>query len=336
MAETGFTTATEAARLDRFLSQQLPAWSRTRLQALIRAGAVAINGQPCSRPSAALEAGDRVAVALEQLPAATPSSIEPEAIALDIIYEDEDLAALNKPAGLLVHPGAGQRSGTLANALLHRYGTLSAVGGEARPGIVHRLDRSTSGVMVVARNDFAHRGLAQQFQARQVEKIYWALVQGVVQPDAGEIQLGIGRDLAHRKRMTTRRPEIHSRAAHTSFRVLERLRPPAGVPAAQRAACSYSWLQLRIHTGRTHQIRVHLAALGHPVVGNRLYGAAGVLAGPGELAGHRLDRVMLHAGELGLRHPRSGEPLQFTAALAPEIAALLQQARACAAARAEI
>jgi len=319
-----------APRLDRFLAQQLPAWSRTQLQGLIRGGGIEVNGAACRRASHALAAGDRVRVAQAELPALGPAKLAAEPMALDVLYEDEDMAALDKPAGLLVHPGAGQTSGTLANALLHRYGALSSLGGELRPGIVHRLDRSTSGVMVVARNDAAHRKLVKQFQARQVEKRYLALAHGLLAAEEGEITLAIGRDLQHRKRMTTRRPEAHSRAAHSSYRVLERLPAPPGTPAAQRAACSYSWLAVRIHTGRTHQIRVHLAALGHPVVGDRLYGAAGTLAGPGLLAGVQPPRIMLHAAELALAHPRTGEALRFSAPLPEPMAELLRRVRAAA------
>ena len=322
--------AEDTPRLDRFLAQQLPAWSRTQLQVLIRSGAIAVNGAACTRASHALSVGDTVRLVPAELPSLEPAKLAAEPIALEILYEDEDMAVLNKPAGLLVHPGAGQTTGTLANALLHRYGALSTLGGEARPGIVHRLDRSTSGVMVVARNDFAHRKLVRMFQARQVEKRYLALAHGLFAAGEGEITLPIGRDLQHRKRMTTRRPEAHSRAAHSSYRVLEQLRPPAGTPPAQRAACSYAWIEVRIHTGRTHQIRVHLAALGHPLVGDRLYGATRALAGPGTPAGVEPERVMLHAAELALAHPRTGAPLRFSAPLPQALEGLLAKLRQAA------
>ncbi|HUX67235.1 MAG TPA: RluA family pseudouridine synthase [Terriglobales bacterium] len=322
-----FTCQAAAPRLDRYLQACLPEMSRTRLQGLIQAGAVRVNGAPRLRPSTAVGAGDRVEVALAPPPSST---LVPEDIPLEVLYEDDDLVVVNKPAGLVVHPGAGSRSGTLVHALLHRYGQLSEAGGAARPGIVHRLDKGTSGVMVVARNDFAHARLAQQFQARQVEKYYLALVQGAMAAPTGEVAQAIRRDPHHRLRMTTRagRGERAGREALTRYQVLETFRPPAATAARQRAASSYSWLRLRIHTGRTHQIRVHMAGLGHPVVGDRLYGAAGALAGPGELAGLRPPRVMLHAAELAFVHPRSGAALRFRAPLPAEMQALLEALRA--------
>ncbi|HVA62977.1 MAG TPA: RluA family pseudouridine synthase [Terriglobales bacterium] len=325
-AKTAFTCQQAAPRLDRFLHACLPDMSRTRLQGLIQAGGVRVNGAPSLRPSTAVAAGDRVELTLAPPP---PSTLTPEDIPLDVLYEDDDLVVVNKPAGLVVHPAAGTRSGTLVHALLHRYGTLSETGGAARPGIVHRLDKGTSGVMVVARNDFAHQRLAQQFQARQVEKYYLALVQGTMAAPTGEAAQAIRRDRRHRLRMTTRGGgEDVGREALTRYQVLEAFRPPAGTPAGLRAACSYSWLRVRIHTGRTHQIRVHMAALGHPVVGDRLYGAAAALAGPGALAGLRPERVMLHATELAFTHPRTGAALRFTAPPPPEMQTLLAELRA--------
>lgn len=323
MARTrSFTCAAPEPRLDRFLHAHLPEYSRTRLQALIQAGAVRLNGAAQLRPSAGLEAGDRVEVTLLPAP---PSRLEPADIPLDVLYEDEDLAVINKPAGLVVHPGAGQREGTLAQALLHRYGRLPEAGGAHRPGIVHRLDRGTSGVIVVARNDLAHQHLAAQFQARTVEKSYVALVQGAV-VGAGEMHQAIRRDRRHRIRMTTRGSQA-GREAHTDYQSVEIFRPPAATPAKLRSACTFTWLRIRIHTGRTHQVRVHMAALGHPVVGDRLYGAAAALAGPGGLEGERPQRAMLHAAELAFQHPRSGERLRFTAPLPEDMAALLERLR---------
>ncbi|HEY7836985.1 MAG TPA: RluA family pseudouridine synthase [Terriglobales bacterium] len=302
-------------RLDRFLNEQLPELSRTKLQALIRAGAVLVDGVAAARPSLRLASGARIE--LVELAAAPPSGSapQPEAIPLDILYEDDDLAAINKPAGLVVHAGAGHRSGTLVNALLHRYGTLSSGGGGAaeRPGIVHRLDQYTSGVMLVARNDAAHQKLSEQFQQRSLRKIYRALVQGTMAESVGEIELPIHRDLHHRLRMTTRRRD--GRAARTGYRVLETL---------GSGGSRYSWLEIELHTGRTHQIRVHLGAVGHPVVGDRLYGAAAALAGPGALAGFRAPRPMLHAASIAFTHPRTGAPLQFSAPLPSDITSLLE------------
>ncbi|MGH9481387.1 MAG: RluA family pseudouridine synthase [Terriglobales bacterium] len=326
MAEIArFTSTAALPRLDRFLSDCLPEFSRTRVQALIRAGSVRVNGAHAIRSSAALAAGDQVEV---ELAPAAPSGLEPEAIPLEVLYEDDDLAVVNKAAGLLVHPGAGQSGGTLVHALLHRYRDLSSLGGEARPGIVHRLDRFTSGVMVVARNDYAHRRLAEQFQGRRVEKVYLALVQGTMAAPAAEIKLAIRRDRRHRLRMTARASHGDAgREAHTRFQVLEAFRPPPGTPAARRSASSFSWLEVRIHTGRTHQIRVHMAALGHPVVGDRLYGAAAAMAGPGALAGFHPLRPMLHAARLALQHPRTGAALAFAAPLPSDMEELLARLR---------
>lgn len=327
--ERVFDCGDEAGRLDRFLADCLPQLSRTRVQALIRAGAVRINGSRAGRPSAALRTGDRVEV---ELAPPEPTGLEPEAIPLEVLYEDADLAVVNKPAGLLVHPGAGQRRGTLVHALLHRYREadgLSRVGGAGRPGIVHRLDRFTSGVMVVARNDRTHRKLAEQFQARQVAKTYLALVHGVMASGAGEVRLPIRRDRHHRVRMTARPSRTESgREARTSYRVLETFPAPRATPAARRAACSYCWLEVCIHTGRTHQIRTHMAALGHPVVGDRLYGAAAALAGPGGLAGLKPPRPMLHAADLAFQHPETGEAMHFAAPLPAEMAEILRRLQA--------
>lgn len=308
---------TAAGRLDQHLRSQFPEQSRARLQAQIRAGAVRVNGAEVTRPGTLLRAGDEIAMQAAALAPIAPHA-EAEAIPLEVLYEDDDLAVINKPAGLVVHPGAGQATGTLVNALLHRYGRLSAAGGAQRPGIVHRLDRSTSGVMVIARTDWAHQQLSAQFQARSVVKIYRALVHGLA-PAEGDIRLPVGRDLRQRVRMTTRRPEAHARSARTSFHRLEAFPAPEGTPAKFRTACSFSELELRLYTGRTHQIRVHLAAVGHPVVGDRLYGAAATLAGPGDLAGWQPPRVMLHAAELEFTHPRSHERLHFTAPFPKEM-----------------
>jgi 23S rRNA pseudouridine1911/1915/1917 synthase len=312
----------DAPRLDRFLSEQLPDWSRTALQAQVRAGRVLVNGREQRRPSHLLAPGDRVEAAFAAQPAA-PEAAQAEALPLALLYEDDDLAVVNKPAGMAVHAGAGRTAGTLANALLYRYPEL-AEAGAARPGIVHRLDRLTSGAIVVARNAWTHQRLAQQFQRREVEKIYRALAQGLPREERGEIELGIGRDRLHRVRMSTRRPAAHSRAARTSYRVTERF-PAAGGRSGQ-AGASYAWLEVRIHTGRTHQIRVHLAAIGHPVAGDRLYGAAGAItAGP--LAGRTWPRPMLHAETLGFTHPRSQAAIRVTAPLPEDLQAALAALR---------
>lgn len=337
MAEAALALICDRAdgpRLDRFLSGCLPDWSRTALQAQIRAGAVRVNGREMRRPSHALAVGDRVEAALGAALAARAAAarVEPEAAPLDVLYEDADLAVINKPAGMAVHPGAGRQSGTLVNALLHRYpGLPRPAGGAVRPGIVHRLDRLTSGAIVIARNDFTLQRLARQFQRREVEKVYWALVQGLPAADQGEIELPIGRDRLHRVRMSTRRPAAHSRAARTAYRVRERF--PAAGGRRGPAGASYAWLEVRIFTGRTHQIRVHLAALGHPVAGDRLYGAAGAItAGP--LAGRAWPRPMLHAGRLGFTQPRTGAAVRVEAPLPADMRAALRALRAEAGARA--
>lgn len=310
-------------RLDRFLAAQLPGLSRARLQEMIRAGAVLRDGAPLTRPAEKLHGGELLQVRLAPRP---PLALEAQALPLDILYEDDDLVVLNKPAGMVVHPGAGCREGTLANALLHHFETLSSHGGDDRPGIVHRLDRFTSGVLAVARTDAAHQTLAAQFQARTVEKTYWTLVHGAVRPDHGEIDAAIDRDRIRRTRMTTRRQG--GREALTEYWVQERFSaqaPQRG--SATPRSIAYSWLKVRIHTGRTHQIRVHLASIGHPVAGDTLYGAPAALPGPGRLTGLKLPRVFLHAGQLCLDHPRTGERMCFDAPLPADLQEWLQTLR---------
>ena len=241
-----------------------------------------------------------------------------EAIPLDIVFEDAELAVVNKPAGMTVHAGAGatddeRNRGTLVNALLHHFGQLSSVGGELRPGIVHRLDKATSGLLVVAKSDEAHRRLASQFVRRQVKKKYIALVHGSLKQDRGTISTSISRDRVRRTRMTTKRSG--GREAITHYTVERRLDSPYG---------KFTLLEVRIDTGRTHQIRVHLASLRHPVVGDTLYGAPRDLSSKqaGRLS---LPRNFLHAAALQFQHPRTGEPLSFTAPLPGELEDLLQQ-----------
>lgn len=306
-------------RLDRFIAAHLPGISRAHIQELIRAGRVHVDHHLETKASGRLSGTETIQIEWAQRAA---PSVGAEAIPLDIIYEDEDLAAVNKPAGLAVHPGAGRSAGTLVSALLHHFHTLSSAGGAERPGIVHRLDRLTSGVIVVAKSDFAHQRLAEQFQARTVEKKYIALVHGWVKSDSGRIDAPISRDLQRRSRMTTRRRS--GRTAHTEFTVVERFGAPTGTGAQ---GPSYSLLNLTIKTGRTHQIRVHLYSIGHSVVGDRVYGAPAQLAGPGALAGFTLGRQFLHAEQLRLVQPRTGMPLHFVAPLAPELQELLQKLR---------
>jgi 23S rRNA pseudouridine1911/1915/1917 synthase len=280
-------------RLDTFLRRQFPASSRGAIQRLIEEGHITINGKP-TKPTHTPRAGEVVQV---EWPEARPAEAQPEEIPLDILFEDEALLVLNKPAGLVVHPAAGHEEHTLVNALLHHCaGGLSGIGGVARPGIVHRLDKETSGCLVVAKNDDTHLALSAQFAGRQVEKIYHAIVCGVMARDEGNIRAAIARHPSHRKRMAVR-DDDNARAAHTSYRVLERLREATLVEAL-------------LHTGRTHQIRVHFQFIGYPVAGDQTYGQRQTkrLA---ELTHYEAPRVMLHAHKLAFIHPRSGKRLRF-------------------------
>jgi 23S rRNA pseudouridine1911/1915/1917 synthase len=283
-----------AARLDAFLRQRYPAMSRGAIQRLIEQGCIRVNDR-LVKPTHAPHAGETVRV---EWPEARPAEAQPEDIPLDVLYEDELLVVLNKPAGLVVHPAAGHEEHTLVNALLHHCaGQLSGIGGVARPGIVHRLDKDTSGVMVVAKTDAAHLALTTQFAGRHVSKIYHALVCGEGVRDHGEIRAAIARHPTHRKRMAVR--EASGREAHTGYQVLERLR-------------GATLLEARLHTGRTHQIRVHFQFLGHPLVGDATYGARQNrrLA---ELHQFTAERQMLHASQITFTHPRTGARVTLTA-----------------------
>ena len=285
------TSATDAGqRLDQFLHNQLPQYSRSRLQAWIDQGRVQVNGVPAKR-SYSLKGAEQIQV--------TPADLAPlravaEDLPLEILYQDDDVIAINKPAGMVVHAGAGRHSGTLVNALVHRFGKLSSVGGDLRPGIVHRLDRLTSGVILVAKTDAAHRHLAAQFSNRNVEKIYLALVHGRLKLDQGQITKPIARDPIRRVRMTAK--SATGRQAITEYKVLRHFE-------------AYSYMEVRIGTGRTHQIRVHMASIGHPVAGDKLYGAP-----PAALA-----RFFLHAHRITFTSPTTGEKISVTAPLPPEL-----------------
>ncbi len=281
-------------RLDQFLRERLPQFSRSRLQDWIEQGRVLVDGSPAKR-SYLVKGAERIHVQPGELP---PLRATPEDLPLEVLYEDADVIAINKPAGMVVHTGAGQHSGTLVNALLHRFGKLSGVGGELRPGIVHRLDRFTSGVILIARNDAAHRNLAEQFASRQVEKIYVALVHGRLKKDQGRITTPIARDPVRRVRMTARLD--HGRQAITSYQVLRRLE-------------RLTLLEVKIGTGRTHQIRVHLASIGHPVVGDKLYGAPA----------SELGRFFLHARQITFTSPSSGERITVNAPLPADLESYL-------------
>ena len=292
-------------RLDLALAS-LADLSRSQARRWIDDGRVQVNASP-GRASQKVETGDTVAA---EPPEAQPSELVPEAIPLDVMHEDEDLIVVDKPAGLVIHPAPGHPGGTLVNALLHRCRDLAGVGDVLRPGIVHRLDRGTSGVIVVAKNDTAHRSLAAQFKDHSIERVYRALVRGTPSADEGRVDRPIGRHARDRKRMSVKAPV--TREAHTAWRVERRF---------PRSACS--WLEVRPETGRTHQIRVHLASAGLPVVGDPVYGRRGRAPRPDVGLSGTLDRPALHAEVLGFTHPRSDERLRFEAPLPPDLAELL-------------
>ena len=310
-------------RLDQYLAAKLEEVSRARVQQLIEKNEVLVD-DAATKASLRLRGGERITVTGP--PHAPPLRAMAEEIPLDIVYEDDDLAIVNKPAGMMVHAGAGatddaRNLGTLVNALLHHFGALSGVGGELRPGIVHRLDRATSGLMVVAKNDGAHRKLAQQFSRREVHKTYVALVHGWPKKDRGTIQSAIARHTQRRTRMTTR--GAGGRDAVTHYRVTRKIDSPYG---------KFALLELKIETGRTHQIRVHMSSIGHPVVGDALYGApaeirtdSGKRRAPGAPATLSLGRNFLHSAKLELAHPRTAERLSFSRELPQELENLLDQ-----------
>ena len=339
------TESDRGRRLDHFLAERLPALSRSRIQQLLRNGKVGLEsivpaGEKPSGPLKAgyrLRGGERLWLEWEPPP---PLRAYPEPLPLKILYEDEDLVAVDKPAGMVVHAGAGVRSGTLVNALLHHLQSLSRVGGELRPGIVHRLDRNTSGVLLVAKHDVAHRQLAAQFASRTIEKYYIALVHGSVRKAEAVISTPISRDPARRVRMTTRRAK--GRPAMSRYRVLKRFR-------------GFTLLDVQIYTGRTHQVRAHLASIGHPVAGDTLYGAPAKL--PEELLGSALteslgqvrkgnavgklpasrkqtgrrsqtlvptlERTFLHAAVIRFRHPGTGDTLEIRSPLPQDLESFL-------------
>ena len=307
-------------RLDAYLAKALPDISRGRVQLLIESGQVTVNGSK-GKASHKLRGGEQIDIEGEPNPA--PLRAEPEDLPLDIVYEDDDLAVINKAAGMTVHAGAGSledNRGTLVNALLFHFGQkLSTSGGELRPGIVHRLDKQTSGLIVVAKNDIAHRKLAESFASRDLRKVYIALVHGNLKSDEGTVDLPVSRDIVRRTRMTTRR--AGGRQAISNWRVIERIDGAHG---------KFTLLEVHIETGRTHQIRVHMQSLGHPIVGDTLYGAPHHIALITRSSADEsltLQRNFLHAAELDLTHPRTGKPLEFRSPLPAELASLLDQLR---------
>ena len=318
-----FTASEEdrGRRLDIFLAENLPELSRSRIQRLLAAGKVTLHTPSGESPpphlqrSYRLRGGEVVGIEIEP---ASPLRAYPEALPLEILYEDDDIVAINKPAGMVVHLGAGVKSGTLVNALLHHFRELSGVGGDLRPGIVHRLDKQTSGVLLVAKNDAAHRSLAEQFANRTTEKHYLALVHGSLKKDEGIIRAAIGRDPRRRTRMSTK-VRHGARAAESRYHVLKRYD-------------GFSLLDVQILTGRTHQARVHLASLGHPVVGDTAYGAPSRLrhemrqrTGEKLQESDTLGRNFLHAERIRFLHPRTGETLEVRAPVPEELSDFLTQ-----------
>jgi 23S rRNA pseudouridine1911/1915/1917 synthase len=289
-------------RLDIFLVAQLPAVSRSRIQLLMDDGRVEVDGA-ARKASHHVQSGEVVTL---EIPKEQPPGVEAESIPLDILYEDADCAVVNKPAGMIVHPGSGVTAGTMVAALLDRFGAagLSTVGGPLRPGIVHRLDKETSGAIVIARTDAAHQKLVESFRDRLVQKNYVALLHGKIKGEAGTIELPVARDLRRRSRMTARRRE--GRAARTDWRACLRLD-------------GFVLIEADLHTGRTHQIRVHFAALGCPVVGDTVYGAPRQERIAKELL-PPLDRNFLHSARLAFAHPRTGKRIEIRAPLPPELA----------------
>lgn len=290
-------------RLDRYLAATLEDLSRSRIQSLMDEGRVLVNGAAC-KPSHHVEPGEIVTI---EIPPPPPARVAPEPIPLEILYEDADVAVVNKPAGMIVHPGAGEDAGTLVAALLNRFGGdgLSTVGGPLRPGIVHRLDKGTSGAIVIARNDAAHRKLVEAFRDRLVRKTYVALLHGKIKSEAGKIELPVARDLRRRSRMTARRRE--GRPARTDWWVRLRID-------------RFTLVEADLHTGRTHQIRVHFSALGCPVVGDTLYGAPRQERAGSEVL-PELGRNFLHAARLAFAQPISGQPIEVRAPLPAELVA---------------
>lgn len=292
----------QGQRLDQFFTAQNPEFTRSRVQNLIRDGQILVNGKQV-KTGYSLEPGDLVQAALAD---DAPARSEAEDIALDIVYEDRDIIVVNKPQGMVVHPAAGHPQGTLVNALLHHCGDLAGINGVVRPGIVHRIDMDTSGLLVVAKNDAAYLGLTAQWKEHDIERRYHAILSGIIPEDSGTIDAPIGRHPRDRKKMAVETK--HGRDAVTHYRVLERL------PFAN---CTYA--EMTLETGRTHQIRVHMAHLGHPVVGDKTYGWRKQKY---DLAGQAL-----HAKVLGFRHPITGEAMRFESALPDYFQKLLEEMR---------
>lgn len=311
------TKADSDRRLDRVLADNVDALSRSRIKALIEAGAVTVDGATITDPSHTVKPGQTFAMIV---PDSQPASIEPEAIDLDILYEDEDVIVIDKPAGMVVHPAPGSPRGTLVNALLAHCGdTLSGIGGVRRPGIVHRLDKDTSGVMIAAKNDVAHQSLAKQFAERTIERAYTAVIWGVPAPPVGMVEGNIGRSERNRLKMAVvGAPK--GRTARTHYRVTERLGPHACVT------------QCRLETGRTHQIRVHMTHIGHPLIGDPVYGRQSAartksLSPEARAYLERFNRQALHAHLIGFTHPRDQKLRHFESRISNDIKSLINLLR---------
>lgn len=307
MTELAFTVSAEAEgeRLDRYLAGEIPNYSRSQIQRLIDEGQVVVSRVKHTKANVQLREGDAIRVTLPDVAAAAPAAQD---IPLDILFNDADLIVVNKPAGMVVHPAAGNPDGTLVNALLHHVTDLSGIGGELRPGIVHRLDKGTSGVMVVAKHDQAHQELSRQFHDREVEKEYIALVWGLVQ-QRKRIEAAIGRDPKHRQKMSTRASRSRDAVTRVTW---------------ARDLKGLTLCRIAIHTGRTHQIRVHMSAIGHPVVGDALYGGVHRRVAHQFRAVQSLTRPFLHAERLSFTHPRTLERMTFTAPLPADLEAVVR------------
>jgi len=300
-------------RLDKALADA-SGLSRERIKTLLGEGRITLEGRPAAQASLKPAAGTAFAIAV---PAAVPAEAAPQDIPLAIAFEDDDLIVIDKPAGLVVHPAAGNLDGTLVNALLHHCrGQLSGIGGVARPGIVHRIDKDTSGLLVVAKTDLAHEGLARQFADHSIERAYLALTGGVPLPPAGTIRGNIGRSPTNRKKMALV-DEGRGKRAVTHYRTLEALGPVAGGAAL---------VECRLETGRTHQVRVHLASIGHALVGDPVYGRPSPRIRP-VLQNLGFARQALHAAVLGVNHPRSGAPVRLSSPLPEDMRELLEELR---------
>jgi 23S rRNA pseudouridine1911/1915/1917 synthase len=308
-----FPCQRENLRLDVWLAGEGLGLSRSRIQRLFSEGRVRINDDVVTKVHQKPRKGDRIEVVVPQ---PIPTLLSPEPVPLQVVYEDNSLVVVNKPAGMVVHPGAGNPSGTLVNALLHHCSDLSGIGGVERPGIVHRLDKETSGLLVAAKDDFTHRSLAGQWERRSIERRYLTLIKGQLLQKTGKVEASIGRHPIKRKRMAV----VHKggKVAITEYQVLERF-------------ARFTFLEVHLRTGRTHQIRVHLAYLGHPVAGDNVYGRRleNMQTYPAELAGavHRLQGMALHAVTLGFVHPKQNVYMEFQAPIPSDFVFLLQTLR---------